>query len=82
MSDVKLSKLAKSVKFGIYEHYKGNKYEVLGVCVHSETLEELVVYKALYGERLTWVRPLSMFLENFLIDGIEKPRFKFLGKAS
>jgi len=78
MSDIKLSPEAKSLKLGIYEHYKGNKYQVLGVAVHSETLEELVVYKALYGERLTWVRPLKMFLETVDIDGENKLRFKFI----
>lgn len=82
MSEVKLSKLAKSVKPGIYIHYKGGKYKVSGVCLHSETLEELVIYEAQYGEKLRWVRPIKMFLENVMIDGKEKPRFKFLKKAS
>jgi len=61
MSDITLSKIAKSVKLGYYEHYKKMKYKVLGVVVHGETLEELVLYQAQYGERLTWVRPLAMF---------------------
>lgn len=78
MSDISFSKKAKSIKLGIYEHYKKNKYKVLGVVVHSETLEELVLYKALYGERLTWVRPLKMFLEKVEIEGNKVPRFKFL----
>jgi hypothetical protein len=78
MSDIKLSFQAKSLKLGLYEHYKGNKYQVLGVAIHSETLEELVVYKALYGEGLTWVRPLKMFLESVEIEGKMKPRFSFL----
>jgi len=51
------------MKLGKYEHYKGKQYEVIGVAVHSETLEEFVVYKALYGEAKLWVRPLKMFLE-------------------
>lgn len=80
MSDIKLSALADSLETGLYEHYKGNKYRVLGVAIHSETLEELVVYKALYGEGLIWVRPLKMFLENIEIDGETKPRFRYLGK--
>ncbi len=80
MSEIKLSKKAKSVKPGIYEHYKKKRYEVLGVVVHSETLEELVLYKALYGRKLTWVRPLNMFLENVDINNEVRPRFKYLGK--
>ena len=81
MNDIKLSGEAKSLKLGLYEHYKGNKYQVLGVAVHSETLEELVVYKALYGEGLTWVRPLKMFLEMVEIKGEMKPRFRYLGES-
>jgi hypothetical protein len=72
-----LSKLAKSIVPGaLYEHYKGFQYKVIGVARHSETLEELVVYQALYGEMGMWVRPLAMFLETVLIDGVEQPRFK------
>lgn len=81
MSDIKLSPEAKSLKLGLYEHYKGNKYQVLGVAIHSKTLEELVVYKALYGEGLTWVRPLKMFLETVEVDGEVKPRFRYLGES-
>lgn len=68
------------IKLGKYKHYKGKEYEVVGVARHSETLEKLVVYKALYqpeGENI-WVRPLKMFLEEIEIDGIKKPRFEFL----
>lgn len=79
MSDIKLSKLAKTLKLGKYEHYKGNKYQVLDVAIHSETLEELVIYKALYGEHLTWVRPLKMFLESIEYSGNKQPRFKYIG---
>lgn len=61
---------------GIYRHYKGNEYEVLGIAKHSETLEELVVYRALYGNFDLWVRPLSMFMEDIVIDGQTKPRFE------
>lgn len=66
---------------GIYQHYKGNLYEVIGTAHHSETLEVVVVYRALYkseefGENALWVRPLAMFLENVIIDGKEMPRFK------
>ncbi len=81
MKEIKLSKKAKALKLGIYEHYKGNRYQTLGVGLHSETLEELVIYKALYGQGLTWVRPLKMFLEKVSIDGIKKPRFRYLGKS-
>jgi hypothetical protein len=57
---------------GLYRHYKGNDYEVVGVATHSETQESLVVYRALYGEYGLWVRPLAMFEE--LVDG--RPRFE------
>ncbi len=78
MSEIKLSEKAKSIKLGIYEHYKKNRYQVLGVAVHSETLEELIIYKALYGEGLTWVRPLEMFFEEVEIEGKMIPRFTFV----
>ena len=78
MNEVGLSKKAKSVRPGIYEHYKKKRYKVLGVVVHSETLEELVLYKALYGNRLLWVRPLDMFLENVEVDGKKIPRFRYV----
>jgi len=71
------SPAAKSIVVGsIYEHYKGMRYKILGVARHSETLEELVVYQALYGEGGVWVRPLGMFLENTTINGLTQPRFK------
>jgi hypothetical protein len=66
------------MELGLYKHYKGNMYEVLGVAKHSETLENMVVYKATYqpeGENL-WVRPLKMFLETVIIEGVEKKRFE------
>ncbi len=58
-----------------YKHYKGELYKVLSIARHSETLQELVVYQALYGEKDTWARPVSMFLEQLLIDGKEIQRF-------
>ena len=66
---------------GIYRHYKGKQYEVIGIAHHSETLEELVVYKALYespdyGYGAMWVRPRAMFEEEVPIDGIWKKRFQ------
>lgn len=71
---------------GKYEHYKGKLYEVIGTAVHSETLEELVVYRALYsskdfGENALWVRPRSMFTEEVLVDGKSVPRFRLLESA-
>jgi len=82
MTDISLSRKAKSFKSGVYEHYKGKRYQVLGVALHSETLKELVVYKALYGRRLIWVRPLDMFLEEVEIERKKKPRFWYIGKGT
>jgi hypothetical protein len=75
----------KQVKLGKYRHYKGKFYEVVGVARHSETLEELVVYRALhesdeFGKNALWVRPKKMFLEEVVVDGQKVPRFKYLGK--
>ncbi len=67
------------IKLGRYQHFKGNFYEVVGVARHSETGEELVVYRALYGEHGLWVRPAKMFAENVLVDGRQVPRFTYLG---
>ncbi len=67
-----------SLEKGIYKHYKGNLYEVLGVAQHSETLEHLVVYKTLYGDFSTWVRPLDMFQESMEKDGEQVARFEFV----
>jgi hypothetical protein len=61
---------------GRYRHYKGMEYEVVGAVRHSETLEPMTLYRALYGEHGLWVRPAAMFNENVLIDGIEQPRFR------
>lgn len=60
---------------GKYRHYKGKEYEVIGIAKHSETLEELVVYKALYGEGQLWVRPLKIFLDEVEIVGKKISRF-------
>ncbi|MEU1972832.1 DUF1653 domain-containing protein [Microbacterium sp. NPDC019599] len=65
-----------AVEPGIYEHFKGQRYEVIGVGRHSETEEELVLYRQLYGEYGFWVRPLAMFLERVQHEGAEVPRFK------
>ena len=66
---------------GRYRHYKGREYLVLGIARHSETEEELVVYRADYGERGLWVRPLGMFLETIEIDGRRVPRFEFVSET-
>ena len=72
--------LRNMLKVGKYRHYKGKEYEVIGIAKHSETLEELVVYQALYGERGLWVRPIKMFLEEVEVDGKKMPRFEYVGK--
>lgn len=64
---------------GRYRHYKGGEYEVIGTVRHSETLEPLVLYRALYGARGLWVRPAAMFQEEVVIDGLLQPRFQHLG---
>ena len=65
---------------GRYRHYKGNDYEVMGVAKHSETEEEVVVYRALYGEKGLWVRPLVMFLDTIVVEGRPQPRFQFVAE--
>ena len=60
---------------GRYRHYKGGLYEVIGTARHSESLEPMTLYRALYGERGLWVRPAAMFSEAVTIDGIRQPRF-------
>ncbi len=65
------------IPLGKYKHFKGNLYEVIGIAKHSETLEKLVVYKALYEkEHKLWVRPLKMFLETIIRDGKTFKRFE------
>ena len=67
---------------GLYRHYKNKPYRVHGVARHSETLEEMVIYEALYENKSgkMWVRPLKMFLENVVIEGKEVPRFAYVGE--
>jgi hypothetical protein len=67
---------------GTYKHYKGNLYEVLGTAMHSETLEEHVIYRALYGEHGLWVRPAKMFLEEVIVEGIKMMRFEKVSSDS
>lgn len=66
---------------GLYRHYKGNLYEVVDTVRHSETLEPLTLYRALYGERGLWVRPAAMFMEEVVINGIQQPRFAKVTEA-
>lgn len=65
------------IKPGLYQHYKGPFYHVMNVAQHSETQEPLVVYRALYGAKGVWARPLSMFSENIMVNGVSTPRFAF-----
>ena len=67
---------------GIYQHFKGNRYELLYVAKHSETLEPMVVYRALYGEGGIWVRPAAMWHEHVEKDGYSGPRFKRLNETN
>ena len=69
-----------SIKPGRYRHFKGKKYEVLGVARHSETDEKLVVYRALYGDFGLWVRPVSMWNETVERDGKTFRRFTYIGE--
>ena len=67
-----------SIKPGRYRHFKGNEYEVVGLAKHSETLEDMVVYQALYGERGIWVRPASMWNETVDYQGKQVKRFTYI----
>lgn len=67
---------------GLYRHYKGMLYEVLDTVRHSETLEPMTLYRALYGQRGLWVRPAAMFEEQVLIDGVVRPRFERYGDCA
>ncbi len=66
------------IQAGTYRHYKGRTYQVIGVAKHSETEEDVVVYRALYGEGGLWVRPLEMFCEKVEIGGKSVPRFELI----
>lgn len=68
------------VKKGLYRHYKNKLYEVIDEALHSESMEEMVVYRALYGEYGLWVRPKKMFLEEVLYEGKHVPRFSYIGE--
>ena len=66
------------IRSGRYRHFKGNEYRVLGMARHSETMEPMVVYQALYGEGGLWVRPAAMWNERVVRDGYDGPRFTFI----
>lgn len=70
------------IKPGRYRHFKGKEYEVLGLATHSETLETMVVYRPLYGERGLWVRPASMWNETVERDGQRFRRFSYVGEEA
>ena len=67
------------LKPGRYRHFKGNEYELIGIAHHSETMEPMVVYRALYGEKGLWVRPASMWTEIVDRDDYHGPRFQYIG---
>lgn len=67
------------LKKGKYRHFKGKEYELLEIATHSETLEQMVVYRALYGDRGIWVRPAGMWSETVEKDGYIGPRFQYVG---
>ena len=74
--------MSDTIKLGKYRHFKGMEYRVLGVVKHSETLEDLVLYEALYDNKVSklWVRPLKMFLETVERDGKTFKRFEYIGE--
>lgn len=67
-----------NLETGVYQHYKGQYYEVIGIAMHTETEEDLVVYRSLYGGYDLWVRPLTMFMETVVYEGKEMQRFAFV----
>lgn len=68
-----------TIPTGRYRHYKGKEYEVIGVAKHSETEEEFIVYRTLYGNFDLWVRPKAMFLEAITVNGVSVARFEYIG---
>ncbi|MBR4017169.1 MAG: DUF1653 domain-containing protein [Oscillospiraceae bacterium] len=69
------------IKLGKYRHFKGNEYQVIGIASHSETLEPMVVYQALYGEQGLWVRPAHMWTEIVEKDNYHGPRFQYIDET-
>lgn len=72
--------MEQNLKPGIYRHFKGGEYELIGIVTHSETMEKMVLYRALYGEKEVWVRPLSMWTETVEKDGLLMRRFTYIGE--
>ncbi|WP_313276207.1 DUF1653 domain-containing protein [Stenotrophomonas sp.] len=68
-----------TLTLGRYRHFKGGEYEVIGLARSSETLEAVVLYKPLYGDRGLWVRPYAMFVEQVTVEGVSQPRFAYQG---
>jgi len=73
-------KIEKTLKLGIYKHYKGNLYEVLSTARHSETEEWMVIYRTLYGDGSQWVRPYDMFTEKIKVESRKVERFEYMGR--
>ena len=67
------------IKLGKYRHFKGNEYEVIGVARHSESMQEMVVYRALYGDGALWVRPAEMWQDTVTREGVTYQRFTYIG---
>lgn len=67
------------IKLGKYRHFKGNEYEVIGIARHSENMQEMVVYRGLYGDGGLWVRPAEMWNETVTRDGVTYQRFTYIG---
>jgi hypothetical protein len=80
MKKLEMSQAAKGLQIGLYKHFKGHMYEVMGVCRHSETEEEMVAYRKLYDDFTWWVRPLGMFTETVERDGKTFKRFEYVGR--
>ena len=80
-----MNHLLKKIKKGKYRPYKGREYEFVGIAKYSETLEDLVIYRALYkskefGNNVLWARPIKSFLETVTVEGKEIPRFQYIGE--
>ncbi len=71
--------MEQNLKPGRYRHYKGGEYELIGIVTHSETMEKMVLYRALYGEKALWVRPAAMWSETVEVNGLLMRRFAYLG---